>query len=60
MIINNKEYFKVRDPQMSETGWAYIDEQGRVILDNMFERIPIGSILTLDEDGYTILDYVPK
>lgn len=57
MIINDKEYFKVRDPQTSETGWAYKNSKGQIILDNDFERIPSGSSLTLDEDGYTILDY---
>lgn len=57
MIINNKEYFKVRDPQMSETGWAYRNSKGQIILDNDFERIPSGSSLNLDEDGYTIIGY---
>ena len=60
MIINDKEYFKVRDPQMNETGWAYKNSKGQIILDNDFERILSGSSLTLDEDGYTILDYAPK
>lgn len=57
MIINGKEYFKVRDPQANESGWAFKDDNGKIILDNDFERIPIGSSLTLDEDRYTILDY---
>lgn len=57
MIINGKEYFKVRDPQANESGWAFKDDNGKIILDNDFECIPIGSSLTLDEDGYTIIGY---
>lgn len=51
------EYIKVRDPKIGESGWAYIRD-GEVILDNTFERIPHGSILELEEDGYTIKDFV--
>ena len=47
------KYIKVRDPEIGESGWAYISD-GKVILDNTFERIPHGSILELEEDGYTI------
>lgn len=59
MIINDKEYIKVRDAQEGETGWAYI-EDGKVILDNEFERIPCGSTLTLAEDEYTIVNFTPN
>ena len=59
MIINDKEYIKVRDAQEGETGWAYI-EDGKVILDNEFERIPCGSALTLAEDEYTIVNFTPN
>lgn len=59
MIINGKEYIKVRDAQEGETGWAYI-EDGKVILDNEFERIPCGSTLTLAEDEYTIVNFTPN
>lgn len=60
MIINDKEYIKVRDAQEGETGWAYYDEDGKVILDNEFERIPCGSTLTLAEDEYTIVSFTPS
>lgn len=60
MIINDKEYIKVRDAQEGETGWAYYDEDGKVILDNEFERIPCGSTLTLAEDEYTIVNFTPS
>lgn len=60
MIINDKEYIKVRDAQEGETGWAYYDEDGKVILDNEFERIPCGSMLTLAEDEYTIVSFTPS
>lgn len=60
MIINDKEYIKVRDAQEGETGWAYYDEDGKVILDNEFERIPCGSTLTLAEDEYTIVGFTPS
>lgn len=59
MIINGKEYIKVRDAQEGETGWAYI-EDGKVILDNEFERIPCGSTLILAEDEYTIANFAPN
>lgn len=59
MIINDKEYIKVRDAQEGETGWAYV-EDGKVILDNEFERIPCGSTLTLAEDEYTIVNFTPN
>lgn len=59
MILNGKEYIKVRDAQEGETGWAYI-EDGKVILDNEFERIPCGSMLTLAEDEYTIVNFTPN
>lgn len=59
MIINDKEYIKVRDAQEGETGWAYI-EDGKVILDNEFGRIPCGSALTLAEDKYTIVNFTPN
>ena len=60
MIINDKEYIKVRDTQEGETGWAYYDENSRVVLDNEFERIPCGSTLTLAEDEYTIVSFTPN
>ena len=41
MIINGKEYFKVRDPKANESGWAFKDDNGQIILDNDFERIPL-------------------
>lgn len=59
MILNDKEYIKVRDAQEGETGWAYI-EDGKVILDNEFERIPCGSALILAEDEYTIVNFTPN
>lgn len=59
MIINDKEYIKVRDAQEGETGWAYVKD-GKVILDNEFERIPCGSTLTLAEDEYTIVNFTPN
>lgn len=57
MKINGIEYLKVRDPQANESGWAFEDDNGKIILDNDFKRIPCGSVLILDEDRYTILDY---
>ena len=60
MVINDKEYIKVRDAQEGETGWAYYDENGKVVLDNEFERIPCGSTLTLAEDEYTIVNFTPS
>lgn len=56
MKINNKEYIKVRDAKATETGWAYYNEQGQLILDNEFEKIPCGSIIKLDDD-HNIVDF---
>lgn len=57
MKIGDVEYIKVRDPKAGETGWAYLTKDGRIILDNDFERISRGSTLILDEDDYTIVDF---
>lgn len=59
MQLEETKYIKVRDPEIGESGWAYISD-GKVILDNTFERIPHGSILELEEDGYTIKSFVDK
>lgn len=59
MQLEETKYIKVRDPEIGESGWAYISD-GKVILDNTFERIPHGSILELEEDGYTIKDFIDK
>lgn len=56
MKINNKEYIKVRDPKAREIGWAYYNEQGQLILDNEFEKIPCGSIIKVD-DNRNIVDF---
>lgn len=56
MKINSKEYFKVRDPQVGETGWAFTNDQDQVILDNNFDQFPAGTILFLADDGFTIDD----
>ena len=53
-------FFKVRDAQAHETGWAYKDEDGQVRLNNEFARIPSGSRLELDDDGYTIKSFVDE
>lgn len=55
MIINDKEYIKVRDAQVGETGWAYIKDDD-IILDNDFKRIKRFSRLTLD-DNRNIIDF---
>lgn len=51
-------FFKVRDPEECERGWAYKDEDGVIRLDNSFRRIPHGSRLELEDDGYTIKSFV--
>lgn len=51
-------YFKVRDPEACESGWAYKDEDGIIRLDNSFKRISSGSRLELEDDGYTIKSFV--
>ena len=56
MKINGVEFIKVRDAKATETGWAYYNEQGQLILDNEFENIPCGSILKLD-DNRNIVDF---
>ena len=56
MKINETEYIKVRDPRARETGWAYYNEQGQLILDNKFEKIPCGSIIRVD-DNRNIVDF---
>lgn len=58
MKVNNVEYIKVRDAQEGETGWAYYDEDGKVVLDNEFERIPCGSVIKVD-DNRNIIDFEP-
>lgn len=58
MKINGTEYIKVRDAQESETGWAYYNEQGQLILDNEFENIPCGSVIKVDDDR-NIVDFEP-
>ena len=57
MKLGETEYIKVRDPEGHERGWAYISN-GSYVLDNDFERIPHGSILELEDDGYTIKSFV--
>lgn len=59
MKLEETEYIKVRDAEVGETGWAYISN-GSYVLDNDFERIPHGSILELEKDGYTIKDFVDR
>lgn len=51
-------FFRVRDPEGCERGWAYKDEEGKIWLDNEFNRIPSGSQLELEDDGYTIKSFV--
>lgn len=51
-------FFKVRDPEGCESGWAYKDEEGVIRLDNSFRRIPSGSRLELEDDGYTIKSFI--
>lgn len=52
------DFFKVRDPEGCESGWAYKDEDGVIRLDNSFKRISSGSRLELEDDGYTIKSFV--
>lgn len=59
MQLEETKYIKVRDAEVGETGWAYISN-GSYVLNNNFERIPHGSILELEEDGYTIKDFIDK
>lgn len=56
MKINNVEFIKVRDAM--ESGWAYYNEQGQLILDNEFENIPCGSVIKVD-DNRNIIDFEP-
>lgn len=60
MKLEETEYIKVRDPEGCERGWAYKDEEGKILLDNEFSRIPRGSRLELEDDGYTIKDFVDR
>lgn len=53
-------FFKVRDPEECESGWAYKDENGVIRLDNSFRRIPSGSRLELEDDGYTIKSFINR
>nr|DAZ71475.1 MAG TPA: hypothetical protein [Caudoviricetes sp.] len=59
MKLEETEYIKVRDAEVGETGWAYISN-GSYVLDNVFKRIPHGSILELEKDGYTIKNFVDR
>lgn len=52
------DFFKVRDPEGCESGWAYKDEDGVIWLDNEFSRISRNSRLELEDDGYTIKSFV--
>ena len=58
MKINGTEFIKVRDAEAMESGWAYYNEQGQLILDNEFENIPCGSIIKVD-DNRNIIDSNP-
>ena len=58
MKINGVEFIKVRDAKATETGWAYYNEQGQLILDNEFENIPCGSVIKVDDDR-NIVDFKP-
>lgn len=58
MKINNVEFIKVRDAKAMESGWAYYNEQGQLILDNEFENIPCGSVIKVDDDR-NIVDFEP-
>lgn len=51
-------FFKVRDPEGCESGWAYKNEEGVIRLDDSFRRISRGSRLELEDDGYTIKSFV--
>ena len=53
-------FLKVRDPEECESGWAYKDENGVIRLDNSFKRIPSGSRLELEDDGYTIKSFIDR
>lgn len=46
--------FKVKDPIFHESGWAYKNEDGQVILDNEFNLYRSGTKLVLNNDNYTI------
>lgn len=52
------DFFKVRDPEGCESGWAYRNEEGVIRLDDSFRRISRGSRLELEDDGYTIKSFV--
>ena len=52
------DFFKVRDPEGCESGWAYKNEEGVIRLDDSFRRISRGSRLELEDDGYTIKSFV--
>lgn len=58
MKINGVEFIKVRDAKAMESGWAYYNEQGQLILDNEFENIPCGSVIKADDDR-NIIDFTP-
>lgn len=58
MKINNVEFIKVRNAKAMESGWAYYNEQGQLILDNEFENIPCGSVIKIDDDR-NIVDFEP-
>ena len=58
MKINGVEFIKVRDAKAMESGWAYYNEQGQLILDNEFKSITCGSIIKVD-DNRNIVDFEP-
>lgn len=49
MIINGKEYIKVRNAQEHEVGWAY-KENEKLILDNDLGKIKAGSVIKINQD----------
>lgn len=54
MNFDMKNFIKVRDNKHSESGWAKILPDGKVILDNDFEYYKAGQMLILKADHHTI------
>ena len=55
MNAQGKNYIKVRDAEYGESGWAYRNKKGQVVLDNEFEYYRAGQVVALKDDGFTIL-----
>lgn len=51
MEIDGKKYIKVINDQAHESGWAFRNRQGELILDNTLGRLKPGDRIKIDSHG---------